>query len=161
MSRVIFDAIYNSIIRGVVSKWDSTRKIQSVVADMGDNYNQGEVEHFQAAGFASKPAPGDKTEAIYVAPSGDASKRLCIMVAGDRDKHLQVEEGEVAIYAPDNPQAYIKISGDGSIVINTNGQVKIEDSSGQSQPVARVGDSVVVDGKSGVITSGSSKFQSS
>lgn len=137
-----------------------------------------ETEVLQQYGFASRPHPG--AEGIAIALGGDPSHQVIVATDDARHRFGPLKTGEVAIYDDQSQHVYLYrdgirvrdkhgnevLTGAGGISITspmpvkvTAPQVVVESAdlqlgAGDLRPVARVGDSVVVDGKSGQITSG-------
>lgn len=78
------------------------------------------VPHFLPYGFTVNPHKGAETLTVNL--EGDAAQGLCIVVS-DRRYHLQVEQGEVAIY--DDLKQKVHLTRDG-IVIHSSKKLTID-----------------------------------
>lgn len=138
-----------------------------------------DTEVFQDYGFASRPHPG--AEAVVVALAGDASHQVIIGVEDARYRFGPLKTGEVALY--DDQGQHVYLYRDGIRVRDRHGNEALLSAAGLAltsptaarvtapqvivdsgdirlgtddlRPVARVGDPVQVDGKTGSITGGS------
>lgn len=138
-----------------------------------------DTEVFQDYGFASRPHPG--AEAVVVALAGDASHQIIIAVEDARYRLGPLKTGEVALY--DDQGQHVYLYRDGIRVRDRHGNEALLSAAGLAltsptaarvtapqvivdsgdirlgtddlRPVARVGDPVQVDGKTGSIIGGS------
>lgn len=138
-----------------------------------------DTEVFQQYGVASRPHPG--AEAVLVALGGDPSHQIVIAVEDARFRFGPLKTGEVALY--DDQGQHVYLYRDGIRVRDRHGNEALLSAAGidltsptaarvtapqvivdsgdirlgtdDLRPVARVGDPVQVDGKSGTITGGS------
>lgn len=76
-----------------------------------------ECEDIQHYGMTSNPTPGDNVEALVCEAGHDASRLFVIAKFGDSEKVVQVEEGAMAIYSPDEPENIVTIKKDGTIEV--------------------------------------------
>lgn len=101
---------------GYTTKVDNSKKRQRVKAKgIGGTENEF-IETILPAGIASNPGAGEKSEMILLDTRADATHRYAILT-GDREYHLQVDEGQVALYSPDNSDHKITIDKDGAIEV--------------------------------------------
>ncbi|GFZ80715.1 hypothetical protein GCM10011497_06490 [Elstera cyanobacteriorum] len=138
-----------------------------------------DTEVFQDYGFASRPHPG--AEAVVVALAGDASHQIIIAVEDARYRFGPLKTGEVALY--DDQGQHVYLYRDGIRVRDRHGNEALLSAAGLAltsptaarvtapqvivdsgdirlgtddlRPVARLGDPVQVDGKTGSIIGGS------
>lgn len=102
---------------GYITKVDGSGMRQKIKGrGVGATENEN-IETILPPGIASNPGSGEKQEAVFLDSRGDATHRYAFMV-GDRKMHLQVGEGEAAIYSPANPDVQIKVDKDGNISLN-------------------------------------------
>lgn len=91
------------------------------------------VPHLLPYGFTANPHQG--AESLTVNLAGDAAQGLCIVVS-DRRYHLQVEQGEVAIY--DDLKQKVHLTRDG-IVIHSSKKLTID------TPTTHITGDVIID----------------
>lgn len=104
---------------GYITSVDGSGKRQKIKArGVGATENEF-IETILPPGIASNPGSGDRQEMYFLDSRSDATHRYAFMV-GDREFHMQVEEGAAALYSPANPDAFIKIDKDGNITASGN-----------------------------------------
>ena len=73
------------------------------------------AERLQSYGFTSHPKPG--ADAVVLAVGGIRQHPI-IMIDDRRNRMTDLDEGEVAMYGPNDGQ-YIKMNADGTITLKT------------------------------------------
>ena len=131
-------AIFRAVIHAVTDSTDA----QEVQISGYDGELQDGVERFQEYGFSSVPPSGD-TEAAIVNVGGNRSHGIVVATESRRYRPTGRDEGDVALY--DTAGSTVRLRPDRSeIVIQSDGDVRINDGGGTAPGVARVGDSVEI-----------------
>lgn len=167
------------IARGIIGVTRLIRGRQVAQTGRYAEETRDDTEVFQDYGFASRPHSG--AEAVVVALAGDASHQVIIAVEDARYRFGPLKTGEVALY--DDQGQHVYLYRDGIRVRDRHGNEALLSAAGLDltsptaarvtapqvivdsgdirlgtddlRPVARLGDPVQVDGKTGSITGGS------
>lgn len=100
--------IANMIGTGVIKLIYKSDAMQKLQVSMLEGELRDKVLHYQSYGFAQHPHPGAESLVLFV--NGDKTEGLAIVV-NDQRYHLQVEQGEVAIYDDQKQVVHLTRSG--------------------------------------------------
>lgn len=124
--------IGNLLSRGVVTRVDSSTRVQTLQIQLLADEMQDGIEHLEPYGLTSCPHPGAEHLAGFL--HGDRSNGVVIVVADRRYRLKGLAEGEVALYDDLGQQVHltrtgIVINGAGNAVTITNAaKVRMETS---------------------------------
>ena len=124
--------ISNLIAKGVVTRSNDGKKLQSLQLGVLAGESVNDCERFQEYGFTSRPPEG--AEAVVLFPDGDRSRGLVVATDDRRTRPKDFEAGEAAMYGPTG--TLVKMMADGTVRVTDNGTA--------GPAAARVGDAVEV-----------------
>src|SRR5262245_2574705 len=67
------------------------------------------LDWLHPVGFLGRVKPDDKIEIFTMDTEADTSRRVVLMVIGDRKTHPKIEEGESILYSPGDKKKYIRV----------------------------------------------------
>jgi len=107
-------------IRAIVARGEVTAvgggKMQTLQVSLTAGEIKGGVEHFEPAGFTSRPLAG--SEPVVLFPGGDRSHGIVVVAADRRTRPGDLPEGAACVYCP--------ADGIARILLLPGGEVRIE-----------------------------------
>ena len=100
--------VRNVIRRGYLKKTYNDGKMLKGRTILGEEIESDNIDIVHPVGYVSHVKPGDKCETLSCDVGADASRRIVLMVMGDREEHPQPDEGEAFHYAPGNKKQFIR-----------------------------------------------------
>lgn len=107
--------------RGVVSRVDSSKRLQELQVVLLAGETRSRVEHFEPLGLTAAPEPGAEVVAGFL--GGDRTHATILAVVDRRYRPTGLVQGELTIYEP--------VAGGSTIRFLTNGDVEITPRSGR------------------------------
>jgi hypothetical protein len=112
--------VRNVFRRGYLLKVYNSEKLLKVRFKTGVNIENDKIDWIHPVGYAANVKPSEKHEIIACDIGADPSRRVCLAVMGDRDKHPHVDENESVQYSPDDPKKFMRVRQDGGINQNSD-----------------------------------------
>src|SRR5215831_838926 len=100
--------VRNVIRRGYLKKTYNDKKMLKGRTILGEEIESDDIDIVHPVGYVSHVKPGEKCETLSCDVGADASRRIILMVMGDREEHPQPDEGEAFHYAPGNKKQFIR-----------------------------------------------------
>jgi len=100
--------VRNVIRRGYLKKTYNDKKMLKGRTILGEEIESDDIDIVHPVGLVSHVKPGDKCETLSCDVGADASRRIILMVMGDREQHPQPDEGESFLYAPGEKKQFIR-----------------------------------------------------
>lgn len=113
MLRPLATRIANTVARAVVDLVDDSTDLQELQLVVLDGEVVADAERFQDYGFTSVPITG--AEAVVLFPNGDRAHPLVVAVDDRRNRPINLQASEVALYSQNGQRVLLK--ADGSVEI--------------------------------------------
>lgn len=121
----------NQMIRGHLTAYWKDKKGRvrwDIQSRQGASYQ--DIEIMVPSGYMAAPKIGDDVEVLIMDMNGDHS-HLVAMPIGNSTKWIRLEEGESAMYNPENPAQYVKMRTDGRIIAHTDQNIVVKSTGGR------------------------------
>lgn len=105
----LFDKVRDLLVRALLTGTDSSNPLQYVQAKVFDGELEGDVEHFEAYGFTSRPHEGAEVYLTHL--DGDRSHPIAICITDRRYRVRSLERGEVCIFDSKGRKVFLGRSG--------------------------------------------------
>lgn len=124
--------------RGVVSRVDSSKRLQELQLDLLAGETRSRVEHFEPLGLTVAPEPGAEVVAGFL--GGDRTHAIGLAVVDRRYRPTGLARGELVVYEP--------VAGGSRVTFKANGDIELTPRSGKVivQGDAEVNGDAVVSG---------------
>ena len=100
--------VRNVIRRGYLKKTYNDGKMLKGRTILGEEIESDNIDIVHPVGYVSHVKPGDKCETLSCDVGADASRRIVLMVMGDREEHPQPDENEGFFYSPGSKKQFLR-----------------------------------------------------